>query len=484
MTQPARRSGIAFLVAGAFFMENLDSTVIVTALPQMAASFGVDPISMNVGISAYVLTLAVLIPASGWVADRFGARRVFASALVVFTAASILCGLSQSFGMFIGARILQGMGGAMMVPVGRLVVLRATRKQDLIRAIATITWPGLVAPILGPPIGGFITTYASWHWIFLLNVPLGLVAFAVALKLVPSERSGEPRPFDKVGFVLSGAACFAVMYGLDLISRPDAAWIMAGAWIVAGLGCGVAAVMHARRSPHPLVNLWAMQVRAFAVTIYGGSLFRLAIGAVPFLLPLMFQIGFGLNAFQSGLLVLAVFAGNVAMKPFTTFILERFGFRRVLLVNGLLNALSLFACALLTPETPVPVLAVALFVGGLFRSMQFTALNTLAFAEVPPERMSGANTLSNMVQTMAMGMGVACGAVALRLAEVMHPAGAARVPLTDFHIAFALMGGLALLGLLDVLRLDPTAGDAVRKARRQSAQDAKSDAGPDKDAAA
>lgn len=471
IARPSRSSAIALLVAGAFFMENLDGTVIVTALPQMAASFGVDPVSMNVGVSAYVLTLAVLIPASGWVADRFGARRVFASAVMTFTLASILCGLSQSLDVFIAARILQGAGGAMMVPVGRLVVLRATPKHDLIRAIATITWPGLVAPILGPPIGGFITTYASWHWIFLLNVPLGLIAFVLALKLVPAGRSGEARPFDWPGFALSGAACFALMYGLDLISRGDSDWGMAAAWMLASLGLGVAAVRHARRRAHPLVDLWALRVRAFAVTIYGGSLFRLAIGAVPFLLPLMFQIGFGLDPFQSGLLVLAVFAGNVAMKPFTTAILRRFSFRTTLLVNGLLNALSLFACALLTPQTPVVVIAVALFVGGLFRSMQFTALNTLAFAEVPEPRMGGANTLLNMVQTMAMGMGVACGAVALRLAAMLHPAGDASMPLVDFHIAFAIMGLMALLGLLDVLRLDPEAGDAVRRRRPPPAAD-------------
>ncbi len=468
---PSRSSAIALLVAGAFFMENLDGTVIVTALPQMGASFGVDPVSMNVGVSAYVLTLAVLIPASGWVADRFGARRVFASAVLIFTVASILCGLSQSLPAFIAARILQGAGGAMMVPVGRLVVLRATAKHDLIRAIATITWPGLVAPILGPPVGGFITTYASWHWIFLLNVPLGIAAFALALKLVPAGRAGEVRPFDWPGFALSGAACFSLMYGLDLISRGDDQWAMAGAWGLAGLGFGIAAVRHARRRAQPLVDLWAMRVPAFAVTIYGGSLFRLAIGAVPFLLPLMFQLGFGLDPFQSGLLVLAVFAGNVAMKPFTTAILRRYSFRTTLLVNGLLNAASLFGCALLTPQTPVPVIAAALFVGGLFRSMQFTALNTLAFADVPEPRMSGANTLLNMVQTMAMGMGVACGAVALRLAEMLHPAGAARMPLVDFHIAFAMMGALALLGLLDVLRLDRQAGDAVRRRRPAPAAD-------------
>jgi MFS family permease len=215
----SRSAPIALLVAGAFFMENLDGTVIVTAIPQMAASFSVHPIDLNIGVSTYLLTLAVVIPASGWVADRFGTRRVFAGAIAVFTIASILCGSSESLTAFTSARIMQGIGGAMMVPVGRLAILRSTEKYELIGAIATITWPGLAAPVLGPPLGGFITTYASWHWIFFLNVPLGLVAFALTLRLMPNEKESAKRPFDGVGFILTGAACFAVMYSLDLISR-------------------------------------------------------------------------------------------------------------------------------------------------------------------------------------------------------------------------------------------------------------------------
>ena len=286
-------------------MENLDGTVIATAMPQMARSFGASPVDLNIGMTAYLLALAVFIPISGWLADRFGARRVFAGAIGLFTASSVLCGLSNGLWEFTAARVLQGLGGAMMVPVGRLVVLRTTAKQDLLRSIAYITWPGLAAPILGPPVGGFITTYASWRWIFLLNVPLGLLGVVLAHWLIPNSRSSQKRPFDWIGFILISAACVSLMYGLDLIGRHEIHRLTTGLLLVCSLALGVAAVWHVRRHPHPLIDLSSLRVPTFAVTIWGGSLFRIAIGATPFLLPLMFQIGFGMNAFTSGLLVLS-----------------------------------------------------------------------------------------------------------------------------------------------------------------------------------
>ena len=458
----SRGKAIALLVAGAFFMENLDGTVVVTALPQMATSFGVHPVDLNIGVSSYLLALAVLIPASGWVGDRFGARLVFSAAIVVFTLASILSGLCETLGAFTFARILQGAGGAMMVPIGRLAVLRATEKRDLMRAIATITWPGLAAPVLGPPLGGFITTYASWRWIFFLNAPLGLVAVIVALRVIPSEPKDATRPFDWGGFALTGAACLALMCGLDLVGRADASWWIAGASIFGGVAIGTAAVLHAKRRAQPLVDFRALRIRSYALTIRGGSLFRMATASVPFLLPLLFQVGFGLDAFRSGTLVLAVFAGNLAMKPFTAAALRRFSFRSVIIFNGLLNAAAIFACALLTPATPVAVIVALLFVSGLTRSMQFTALLTLAFADVPERWMSGANTLLNIAQQLAMGMGVALGAIALRIAEPFDSATTGVIPLASFRIAFVIVGAIALLGVVDALGLHPTAGDEVR----------------------
>jgi EmrB/QacA subfamily drug resistance transporter len=463
---PAAKSNIlAYLVAGAFFMEMLDGTVVVSAMPQMAESFGVHPIDLNIGISAYLLTLAVLIPASGWVADRYGPRTVFGWAIVVFTVASIICGLSTNLWFFTSARILQGVGGALMVPVGRLIVLRNTSKPDLMRAIAVITWPGLAAPVLGPPVGGFLATYATWHWIFFLNVPLGVIGFFVTMKFIPTGRPDRAKPFDILGFGLAGVACFGLIYGLDLISRentsiPFALFWLASSAIVAGL-----AVTHARRSPHPLVDPSALRVRSFAITIWGGSLFRTAIGAVPFLAPLMFQLAFGLNAYQAGLLVLWVFAGNITMKPFTSAVLRRLNFRQVLMGNGLLNAILISTFALLTPATPVPIICALLFASGLSRSMQFTALNTIAFAEVPEAAMSGANTLFNVAQQMSFGIGIGVGAAVLRLAQLWFPGEAGKLQLVDFQIAFVVIGLMAFVAVLDIIGLNARAGNELRVRR-------------------
>jgi EmrB/QacA subfamily drug resistance transporter len=456
------RSAIALLVAGAFFMENLDGTVVVIALPQMAASFGVHPIDLNIGVSSYVLTLAILIPASGWVADRFGARPVFASAIAVFTIASVLCGFCENLTAFTIARILQGAGGAMMVPVGRLAVLRTTEKRDLMRAIATITWPGLAAPVLGPPLGGFITTYASWRWIFFLNAPLGMVALILALRIIPKGRRAATGEFDWAGFVFTGVSCFALMYGLDLVGREGTSWSAAGLSMFGGIAGCAAAALHGKHQRHPLIDFRALRVPSYAVTIWGGSLFRIAIASIPFLLPLLFQVGFGLSAFATGMLVLAVFAGNLLIKPFTTPILRHFSFRGVIVVNGLLNAAAIFACALLTPATPVAVVVSLLFISGVTRSVQFTALSTLAFADIPEDWMSGANTLFNIAQQMAMGMGIALGAVALRLAGFFDSSAPGVIPLASFHIAFLIIGAIALIGLIDAWGLHPAAGDEIR----------------------
>jgi EmrB/QacA subfamily drug resistance transporter len=462
MFPPARRPlAIAILVAGAFFMENLDGTVIATAMPQMARSFGASPVDLNIGMTAYLLALAVFIPMSGWLADRFGAKPVFASAIGLFTASSVLCGLSNGLWEFTAARILQGLGGAMMVPVGRLVVLRATAKQDLLRSIACITWPGLAAPILGPPIGGFITTYASWRWIFLLNVPLGLLGVVLACWLIPNSRSSQQRPFDWIGFILTGVGCVSLMSGLDLIGRHEISWLTTGLLLVCSLAIGVSAVWHIRRHAHPIINLSSLRVPTFAVTIWGGSLFRIAIGATPFLLPLMFQTGFGMNAFTSGLLVLAVFAGNLLIKPATTPVLRRFGFRTVLIANGLLAAVTIFACALFTSSTPKAIIVAVLFAGGLFRSMQFTSLNTVGFADIEESQLSDASTLSSMIQQMTIGMGIAVGAIALRLAGALHSTNAGSLTAGDFRIAFALVGMIALIAVIDSFSLASNAGAEV-----------------------
>ncbi|HEV2201219.1 MAG TPA: MFS transporter [Bryobacteraceae bacterium] len=456
-----RAAAVALLVAGAFFMENLDGTVIATALPQMARSFGVSPIDLNMGMTVYMLTLAVFIPVSGWMADRYGARVIFSSAIALFTGASVVCGFSQGLWEFTTARVLQGIGGAMMVPVGRLVVLRITEKKDLLRAIAYLTWPGLAAPVLGPPLGGFITTYWSWRWIFFLNIPLGVAALALSLHWVRSEIHHAPRPLDWTGFALAGSACTSLLYGMELVGRQDASWAAPILLVSYGILAGSFAVRRFRVIEHPLLDLSALRIHTYAVSLLSGSLFRIAVNVSPFLLPLMFQVPFGLSAFHSGLLLLALFAGNFTMKSVTTPVLRRFGFRRVLIVNGILTGVLILSFAALTQQAPLPVIAALLFVHGLSRSMQFTSVNTLSYVDVPKPQMSGANTFASVLQQLAMGMGVAVGALALRAAGWLRGNHSGVPALADFHIAFALVAIMAFAAVRDCFTLDPHAGAEV-----------------------
>ncbi len=438
-------------------MEFLDGTVIATALPAMAVDFQEPVVALSVGISAYLLTLAVFIPLSGWVADRFGTRDVFVAAILVFTGASMLCGLSTGLWSFVAARVLQGIGGAMMVPVGRLTVLRTTEKTALVGAIALLTWPALAAPVLGPPVGGFLTTYASWRWIFYLNVPLGLIAIGLSAALMPNLRSERVRPFDRPGFVLSGLSLALIMEGTELISGSGPVW-SGPAMLLAGGLIGLAAIRHGLRATHPMLDLSPMRVQTFAVTATGGTIFRVTISTIPFLLPLLFQIGFGLDAFHSGLLVLATFLGNIGMKPMTTSVMRRWGFRDVAVVTGVLAALTLAACAWLYPSTPIAVIVVLLFAGGLARSMQFTVLNTLSFVDIAPAAMSAASSLASVAMQMSIGLGVALGAAVLHLVAARH--GGPPV-LADFHLVFLLIAALMLTGLPPFLRLPRDAGAEV-----------------------
>jgi len=458
-SQTSRKSiSVTLLVAGAFFMENLDGTVIATALPQMALSFGAHPIDLNLGMTVYMLTLAVFIPVSGWVADRVGARAVFSSAIGLFTVASMICGISNTLTQFTAARVLQGIGGAMMVPVGRLVVLRITEKKDLLRSMTYIVWPGLVAPVLGPPLGGFITTYSSWRWIFYLNLPLGVIGTVLALLWTDDERENTDRSFDWLGFALAGSSCVAFMYSLELMGQQTSNWTTVWALLGYSLLAGALAAVHMRRAENPLIDFACLKQKTFSVAIWGGSLFRTGIMASPFLLPLMFQVAFGLNAFQSGLLVLTMFAGNLAMKSVTTPVLQRWGFRSVLIVNGIVSALLILALGLLSPSTPKVAMVAVLFLHGLSRSMQFTALNTLAFVDIPKALLSSATSFAAVVQQMGMGLGVAVGAVALRAAGWLRGERAGTLTLMDFHLAFWMMAVLGVLAVLDCFTLSPEAG--------------------------
>ncbi|EKJ5235780.1 TPA: MFS transporter [Klebsiella pneumoniae] len=461
-------SAPALLVAGAFFMEFLDGTVIATALPDMARDFGVTAVELNIGISAYLITLAVLIPASGWIADRFGARAIFTLALAIFTLASVFCGLSTEVHIFVAMRILQGVGGALMVPVGRLAVLRTTPKHQLIKAIATLTWPALVAPIIGPPLGGFITRYASWHWIFFINVPLGLAAIILSLRIIPDIRETERRSFDLSGFITTSVAMVSLVTAMERLGdRQPQIWPTL-ALAALGFGCLLYSIRHFRRAAAPMVRLDALQVPTFRVTMYGGSLFRASISAVPFLLPLLFQVGFGMDPFHSGLLVLAVFVGNLTIKPATTPLIRWLGFRRLLLINGALNVCSLLACALLTPQTPVWAIMLILYLGGVFRSIQFTGVSTLAFADVPAAQMSDANTLFSTASQLAVGLGITLGAIGIRLGEQvgdwLH---LTELPGISFRLSFVFIALICLVGMIDSLHLAKTAGSSVSEKKHK-----------------
>jgi EmrB/QacA subfamily drug resistance transporter len=450
------------LVAGAFFMENLDGTIIATAAPRMARSFGVPSVELNVVITAYLLALGVFIPVSGWIADRFGARVVFSGAIALFTVASGLCALSTSLGELTLTRVLQGIGGAMMVPVGRLVVLRAASKADIIRVIAYLTWPALVAPVIAPALGGAIVTYTSWRWIFVLNLPLGVVALVVAARIVPDLRAERVQRLDWRGFALTGLGLATFVYGLELVTQGSASWDAVAAAVGAGLMLICWAVFHLLRSANPLLDLRVLKVASFRAANLGGSLFRIAISAVPFLLPLLFQNAFGWSPFKSGMLVIAIFLGNIAIKPMTTTILRRFAFRTVLMCSAGAAGATLALCAGFSARTPLVLIVVVLVASGVFRSVGFTAYNTIVFADVTPDAMNNANTLFSTVQQLTMGLGVAVGALALRAgAPLDRFFGVSGTGARPFGAAFLLLGVVALLAAAEAGLLPPQAGSAI-----------------------
>jgi EmrB/QacA subfamily drug resistance transporter len=455
---------LPFIVAATFFMEYLDTTIVATALPQMARSFGVGPNEVSLGMTAYMLTLAVFIPVSGWIADRFGSRSVFGGALVLFTVASVLCGLSTGLAFFTAARVLQGIGGAMMVPVGRMIVVRNTDKSRLMKAISTITWPGIVAPVIGPSLGGFITTYASWHWVFFLNVPFGLAALAAIAKYVPNQRSGLRRPMDIAGFVLSGAALITLLYGTELASHQDAHIAYAAGFIVAGVALGSIAIRHFRKAQDPLLDLTTLGVPTYAVTVLWGSATRIGIEAVPYLAPLLFQIGFGLSAFQSGMLLVATAVGNLGMKVFTTRILQRFGFRTISMFASATAAVVVAGYGWLFPATPLAATLLVLFLYGLARSLQYTTLATLAYADVDDQRKAPASTLWSVAQQMTIGMGIAFGALCLRISTTLGTVPrreAQAFVLGDFRWAFLAAGVLIAVSIIGYARLPADAGHTL-----------------------
>ncbi len=451
---------IALIVAGALFMQQLDGSIIATSLPPMAGSFHARALDLSTGLTVYLLATAAFVPLSGWIADRHGARTVFLLAIAVFTLSSLACGLAVTLPQFIAARAVQGIGGALMVPVGRMVVLRSTERGHLVHAIALLTWPSLAAPILGPALGGFITTYASWRWNFLLNVPLGLAGALLALRHMPDSREAERRALDWPGFVLSASALVLLLYGLEGFAHAIGHWAWPAAAACAGALLAALSARHFRRARQPLLDLESLEVQTYRLcTLDAGLAMRVAINSTPFLLPLLFQLGFGLNAWSAGTLVLVYFAGNMGMKPFTTRMLRWFGFRRLLVGNGLLVGASLLALAAFGPGSPAWALVPVLLLAGAVRSMQFTCLNTLVFADVPDRLRAPANTLASMAWEVASAAGVAVAALLLALAASLR--GAQELATADFRWAFLLLGGVALAAAAAFARLPEDAGAVV-----------------------
>src|SRR5215468_3908453 len=401
---------IPLIVATALFMENMDSTVIATSLPAIAADIGTSPLTLKLAITSYLLSLAVFIPASGWTADRFGARLVFAIAVAVFMMGSIGCAMSSSVTDFVIARIVQGMGGAMMTPVGRLVLLRSIDKSALVNAMAWVTVPALIGPVIGPPLGGFITTYFAWHWIFLINIPIGLIGISMALRYIDPIKSDDPERFDLYGMVLAGIGLAGIAFGLSVAGLNLLPWSVVVGLIAIGSISMTLYVMHARRTGSPVLDFSMLRLSTVRASIVGGFMFRLGIGALPFLLPLLMQVGFGLTPFQSGLVTFASAVGAMGMKTLASRIIRTFGFRNMMTVNAVISAFFLGACALFTVTTPLLLIMIILVVGGFFRSLEFTAINTVAYAEVEPAQMSRATTLVSVNQQLALSAGVAAGA--------------------------------------------------------------------------
>jgi EmrB/QacA subfamily drug resistance transporter len=468
MESPSDRI-VPLIVATALFMENMDSTVISTSLPAIAAALGTNPLALKLAVTSYLLSLAIFIPASGWTADRYGTRNVFRTAIAVFVLGSIGCAASHSLQEFVLARIVQGMGGAMMTPVGRLIMVRSIDKRRLLNAMALVTIPALIGPICGPPLGGFITTYASWHWIFLINVPIGIVGMALASRFIANIRVERLDPFDFIGFLLSGCAIAGLAFGLSAMGLEFLATSVVASLLAVGAVSAVGYLIHAGRTPAPILDLNLFRLPTFRASIFGGFLFRLGIGALPFLLPLLLQVGFHLTPFESGLITFTTALGSMFMKAAVASVLHRFGYRNVLIYNALISSAFLMACASFVQGMPFAAMIAILLSGGFFRSLQFTSINTIAYAEIEPAKMSRATAMVAAAQQLSLSTGVAVGALVVELTlRLRH---STSMGINDFPPAFLFVGLLSASAVFIFMRLPHDAG-AELSGRKTEASEA------------
>jgi EmrB/QacA subfamily drug resistance transporter len=459
-----RRLLIPWVVAIAFMMEQIDTTVITTALPSMAASLGRSAISMNLAITAYLISLAVFIPVSGWVADRFGMRRTFVTALGMFTLGSLCCGAAPDFPSLVAMRVLQGIGGAMMTPVGRLILLRSFPKRDLVRAMTYFTMPLVIGPTLGPILGGLITHYFGWRWIFLVNLPVGLIGMAAAWRLVREQRLTSPPRFDMPGFLMTGAAFVLLQIAVQCLGERGYLPLAALLFLTAGLIFAVYA-RSMRGRAHPALDLRLLRIPSFRIGVLSGGVSRIGLNSVSFLLPLMLQLGFGYSPIHSGLITFIGSFGTVLIRPLVSRMLRRVGFGGLLSLNAVYGAMGVAGFALIGMGTPDWMILAWVLLSGLGRGLQFTTLNTVTFVDTPPEQLSRSTAFSGVAQQLTMGFGVAIAAVLLKT----FGRSAAGVSVETFHHVFLVMAVLTLFSVPGFLMLRPETGAAVSGYRRAKA---------------
>ena len=458
---PAQRI-LPFIVGCALLMQMLDSTVVTTALPAMARDLGSDPISMNITITSYLIAVAMFVPVSGWAADRYGARKVFIAAIALFTLSSLTCALSSSLTQLVISRVVQGLGGAMMVPVGRIILLRTIPKHNLLKAMAFLSMPALIGPMAGPPLGGLLVTYASWQWIFLINIPIGILGIWLIMRYVQALPTDTESPrLDVVGFLLSAVCMAALVSGFESLGHGGPQAWGSVALIATGLITGYLYVLHSRRHPNPILDLTLLRTPTFRAAVLAGNLCRFAVGATPYLLALLLQIGFGMSALSAGLITFVGAVGSLLMKMAAPRILNRWGYRYVLTVNAVLTGLSLAACASFTPEMPSVLMLGILLIGGFFRSLQFTAVNTLAYADISHAGMSRASSFAAMAQQLGVSLGVGVAAESLSLSMAWR--GSNNLIAADVMVGFIVIGTLCALASLAFWKLSPHAGESLRQ---------------------
>jgi EmrB/QacA subfamily drug resistance transporter len=454
---------LPWVVAIVLFMETLDTTIVNTAVPTMAASLQVEPLSLKAVVASYILSLAVCIPISGWMADRFGTRRVFFTAVSVFTIASLLCGASLNPPMLVAARLLQGVGAAMMMPVGRLTIIRTFSKAELLSAMNFVVMPALVGPLLGPTLGGLIVHVASWRFIFLVNLPVGIIALTMIWRYLPEYRAESRRPLDIVGFVLFGSGIALLSWLLEIFGEHRLDITSEMVLLLIALGLLAAYAVHAVRTPYPLLRLQLFRVRTFRLAVGGGFVTRIGMGGMPFLLPLLYQLGLGLPAWQSGLLMMPAAAAAITMKFATKPILKALGYKRVLTINTLMIGVAIALFSQIGPATPKPVIVLLALCLGFFNSLQFTSMNTLAYSDVEGPDTSMASTMASSMQQLAQSFGLATGSLVAGWFLAGLPQ-TDRVLVTDaLHHAFLTLAAITIVSSTTFWKLRRNDGEAVSR---------------------